>query len=669
MRIIKNLLPMVLAAMLAGCGGGNSDSTPAALHGVQAAAVASRAAAIAVQASDYRDLVQKIYVAYFGRAADSGGLAYYETMLLNAGAPLALPDLLAAYGANPTVKAVIDSFSSSAESAALYSGGDSVFIDEVYMNLFNRTADSGGRAYWAGLVSNGTITRANAALSIMAGAVGTDTALVVNKTAVAAAFTAALNTDAKIQAYSGLTANTGIRILLANVQGDTDLASYLSTVDAAIAKLLNPVPPSPSGYYASTELRSNENYVTGHVVTTTPVTTYYKFQFDGAFDSAQAILLSKVIAGTPGTYRAALAVTDEPRIDTAEHAYLPQQGGVVYNVNGGKGWHAVTFGGSAIKTIGLASPADSYTVTNSATSLASDMLQLASVARNDGKSGAFLLMKITCIDGEWTQEGGDNALWDASSAQSVYRVRSLTSINGDGMADLTNRPGGSYYNGYGMMGSAQVHTTARSELLMFTGDSRDATAYQDYEFASQNVLAWMSLSTARRPLSIYNVAGSGHSELSFLAIALDRIVNGGLRPSVIFVPGFSQNGFDVAANYISRLDAFIASVRAVSGMSNVKFVISTDYFVNGYAGSNAEAERQLCIAHVRALADNVNIFLFDSDAIITDYTTPGKPKNRAAYMNADGVHANDVGIAAMASGVSGKPGLRAVYQTLLAKQP
>ena len=92
MSIIKKLLTIVLAAALSGCGR-DLGSTPAAMRGVQATAVVSHAAA---QASDYRDLVQKIYVAYFGRAADPGGLVYYENLFLSAGVPLAVPEVLGA---------------------------------------------------------------------------------------------------------------------------------------------------------------------------------------------------------------------------------------------------------------------------------------------------------------------------------------------------------------------------------------------------------------------------------------------------------------------------------------------------------------------------------------------------------------------------------------------
>ncbi len=418
--------------------------------------------------------------------------------------------------------------------------------------------------------------------------------------------------------------------------------------------------------YAALELRSNDSWNNGNTVSGTPVTTYYKFEFDTAFDSAQAILISKVFSGTPGTYKAALAVTDEPRINTQLNAYLPQQGGVLYNVIGGKGWQPVTFGGAATKTIGLTTPADSGLPNNSAISLASDILQLVSIARNDGKTGGLLLMKITCLNGAWTQEAGSNSVWDSSAGQPFYRVRSLNSLNGDAIATPSIVPADPYSSGYGMMGGAQVHTTTRAELNLNCGDSRNVDAFESFEFGSKNVQSWMPLSTPARPLSIYNCAGSGHGQSSFTQVALDRIVNGGLRPTVIFYPGFSQNGFSNAANYKAIMNNFMSTVLAVPGMSNVIFVLGTDYYVNGYAGTQAEVERQSCITYAKSLANGSTILVFDSDAIMTDYSNPNAPTNVAAYMvGGDAIHAGPAGISAMVNGLPGKPGLQSVYKKVL----
>ncbi len=62
---------------------------------------------------DYRDLVQDLYVAYFGRPADSNGLSNFESALLVAGAPTDIQGLVQAYASNSSVKNLIDSFGTS----------------------------------------------------------------------------------------------------------------------------------------------------------------------------------------------------------------------------------------------------------------------------------------------------------------------------------------------------------------------------------------------------------------------------------------------------------------------------------------------------------------------------------------------------------------------------
>jgi mono/diheme cytochrome c family protein len=195
-------------------------------------------------ATDYNDLVQRLYVAYFGRPADAGGLAYFAQNYLNAGAPIAVGGLGAAYDSNAVVKSLIDSFATSAESQALYPGDNATFINAVYRNLFNRDAEAAGRDYWAAGINSGAITRANAAVAIMSGAQGSDLALINKKNAVASAFTASLDTDAKRAAYDGLDANVVVRAMLAAVGPDTAIgAPFQPTIDAVIAQLVNAKTP------------------------------------------------------------------------------------------------------------------------------------------------------------------------------------------------------------------------------------------------------------------------------------------------------------------------------------------------------------------------------------------------------------------------------------------
>jgi hypothetical protein len=224
---------LFLSLALAGCGGGKETS--ANNRAPVYAATLSQAAPVL---ADYNDVVQQVYVGYFGRPADAGGLAYFEAQFLAAKAPTTLAGVSQAYTSNADVKALVDSFSSSAESAALYPGDNNTFILAIYQNLFNRVADDAGKAYWADLINRGLITRGAAAISIMSGARASDAAIISNKTQVASSFTTALDTDEKRVAYSGLVANVSVRAMLGTVTDTTSLTSFQATLSATLSKLV-----------------------------------------------------------------------------------------------------------------------------------------------------------------------------------------------------------------------------------------------------------------------------------------------------------------------------------------------------------------------------------------------------------------------------------------------
>ena len=238
-----------VSVLLAACGGSSND-TAAARASAQAPVLAARVqASTSAAATAYYTAVQQVYVAYFGRPADADGLVYFATSLRDAGAPTDLAALAAAY-ANPSVAAIIDVFGNSAESAALYPGDAGVFIEAVYQNLFGRAADAAGKAYWVGLLNDGKITRASAAVSIMSGAQGSDVTVINKKTAVAAQFTTTASSTAGKRAYDGLAANAIVRAMLANVTLATDTSAIQPTLDSTLATLVAARPAA--GMYAGT---------------------------------------------------------------------------------------------------------------------------------------------------------------------------------------------------------------------------------------------------------------------------------------------------------------------------------------------------------------------------------------------------------------------------------
>jgi hypothetical protein len=192
----------------------------------------------------YNDVVQALYVGYFGRAADLGGPGNFQQQLINLNAPESFSAVSAAYDTNAGIRELIDSFSRSDESKALYSGDTTTFVNSIYKNVFNRAADTEGLKYWVDAIDHLGLTKANASLSIMSAALlntsvqgKLDAALVNNRTAVASDFSFAIDTSTEMQAYSGNAAAAAVRNMLAKVDATTDLVAFQATVQSTLSTL------------------------------------------------------------------------------------------------------------------------------------------------------------------------------------------------------------------------------------------------------------------------------------------------------------------------------------------------------------------------------------------------------------------------------------------------
>ena len=76
------------------------------------------------------DLVQKIYVAYYGRAADPLGQSYWADVI---------------DAANGDAASVINAFGTSAEATAIYGNlSSAAAVNTLYNQLFGRDADVAG---------------------------------------------------------------------------------------------------------------------------------------------------------------------------------------------------------------------------------------------------------------------------------------------------------------------------------------------------------------------------------------------------------------------------------------------------------------------------------------------------------------------------------------------
>lgn len=165
------------------------------------------------------DVVQKAYLAYFGRPADPVGLNYWmaqtDAAVMKAG------------------------FAASLEYATLYAGMTTVQqVSQVYTNLLGRAADVTGLLYWAGEITAGRETVSTLVDSMQANVLGIDIDTVANRLTYATAFTAALDTTAEIVGYSGTAAADAAR---AAVTAVVDTAASLTTATAALATSVSTV--------------------------------------------------------------------------------------------------------------------------------------------------------------------------------------------------------------------------------------------------------------------------------------------------------------------------------------------------------------------------------------------------------------------------------------------
>lgn len=226
-------------------------------------------------ASSYATAVQQLYIAYFGRPADPSGLANFSASLAAANAPTTIQGLNAAYSTNAAVRSLVDAFGTSTESSTLYTGGTSAFVNAIFQNVLNRPAATAGLQFWTNAIDSGTLTRGNAALSIMAGALSNSTAqglidaqVVNNKVSVGASFTAALTSTAQVNAYRGATAAATVRTMLAGVTNTTDTTAFQSTINSTVSALVSagtpttPTTPSASPFVGTYTISGGDVTVT-----------------------------------------------------------------------------------------------------------------------------------------------------------------------------------------------------------------------------------------------------------------------------------------------------------------------------------------------------------------------------------------------------------------------
>lgn len=229
-------------------------------------------------ASTYFDQVQQLYIAYFGRPADTVGQAYWATQI---------------DAANGSIASVISGFAASAESVALFGNSTSAQkVTAIYQNAFGRAPEAAGLAYWVAQLDAGTVSQAQASWTIQQSAGPGDASAVNNKLIAAKAFTAQIDTPAEITGYSGSSAAALAR-------------AYLSKTDATYASIANVLTDS-----AAALATASGTAVVTPVVPVTPVTPAFTASLSGrsvAFDGTATGDITVSWSGTVGASDATFA--------------------------------------------------------------------------------------------------------------------------------------------------------------------------------------------------------------------------------------------------------------------------------------------------------------------------------------------------------------------------
>jgi len=129
---------------------------------------------------DSINLVQQMYVAYYGRPGDPSGIEFWAEK----------------FDSSSNLDAVLDSFGNSQEYSDNFGSLDNeALINSLFQQMYNRDAEPGGLSFYVGRLESGEATLASIAKQIADGSQELDLDSLNNKISVANSFTEQLAAD------------------------------------------------------------------------------------------------------------------------------------------------------------------------------------------------------------------------------------------------------------------------------------------------------------------------------------------------------------------------------------------------------------------------------------------------------------------------------------------
>jgi len=185
------------------------------------------------QSQDSVNLAQKMYVAYYGRAGDPGGVNFWA----------------AQFDESNNLDAVLSNFGNSQEYSDNFASlSHEELVTGLFQQMYNRSPGAEGLDFYVARLQSGQATLASIAKQIADGAQGSDTLSLDNKITVANAFTSRIESE---QIEYGSADISSVQTLL------TAVTSSASSVDTVLAEVLAWVSQSPAASDSNVIMTTN----------------------------------------------------------------------------------------------------------------------------------------------------------------------------------------------------------------------------------------------------------------------------------------------------------------------------------------------------------------------------------------------------------------------------
>jgi hypothetical protein len=307
-----------------------------------------------------------------------------------------------------------------------------------------------------------------------------------------------------------------------------------------------------------------------------------------------------------------------------------------YNPTGA--WNPVLFGGAALHNVPAAT-SGALTSDCVPSDLASDLLYLPSIARDDGGAGRLIFVaSYRPLAGN--TKSTRYTIGSLAAPIGVSGIKSYYKLNTDAVTTPANFGVGTEWdNSYA--GYFEFLTGDAPPLLLVVGDSRVG----GIDSLTQGLGAWRiavdAINSSGIKLAFINQGFGGQKMAAYFTNGVAKLTQ--YRPSFAsFMPWspndadkYSQAGVARAMDYATR---WVAECQKVSAAP----ILQTPPPVGGISGAE-EAYRRQVVEFVRKLCSTGVALLADSDATFTDYSTSAGGWKGGGLLNATTLHPNYLG--------------------------